>query len=209
MPIAIVLGLTLVIGLGLAVVNWNYEFIFYGAVLLLLVGLVWLLDRRVRVPTWVLWGMVVWTLAHLLGGTVSISQSVTEPGSPPNLYNLRLHPWLPKYDQVVHAFGFGISTVAAWRALSVSVRATGGRLLPRLGPLIAIVLVGMGIGAVNEALEFAATRIMPETNVGGYDNTGWDLVSNLVGCIAAAVYIRWNEARNGDADSGEPVSTGA
>jgi len=32
---------------------------------------------------------------------------------------------------------------------------------------------------------------MTETNVGGYVNTGWDLVANLVGATIAAVLIRW------------------
>ena len=48
----------------------------------------------------------------------------------------------------------------------------------------------MGFGALNEVVEFAATLSVPETNVGGYVNTGWDLVSNLVGCITAAILIR-------------------
>jgi len=43
----------------------------------------------------------------------------------------------------------------------------------------------MGLGALNEVVEFAATRLMPRTNVGGYENTGWDLVSNLAGCLIA------------------------
>jgi hypothetical protein len=37
---------------------------------------------------------------------------------------------------------------------------------------------------------FAAVLLVPETNVGGYINTGWDLVANLAGCIFAAVLIR-------------------
>jgi hypothetical protein len=47
----------------------------------------------------------------------------------------------------------------------------------------------MGVGAANEVVEFLATRVLPETNVGGYENTGWDLVSNTVGCLIAAVLI--------------------
>ena len=47
----------------------------------------------------------------------------------------------------------------------------------------------MGFGAANEVVEFIATRVLPETNVGGYENTGWDLVSNTVGCLVAAVLI--------------------
>lgn len=34
-----------------------------------------------------------------------------------------------------------------------------------------------------------AVLIMPETGVGGYVNTGWDLVANTVGATMAAVVI--------------------
>lgn len=47
----------------------------------------------------------------------------------------------------------------------------------------------MGFGAANEVIEFLATIILPETNVGGYENTGWDLVANFVGSLLAAVVI--------------------
>ena len=32
---------------------------------------------------------------------------------------------------------------------------------------------------------------LPETNIGGYINTGWDLVSNLVGVTVACGLIAW------------------
>ena len=49
----------------------------------------------------------------------------------------------------------------------------------------------MGFGGLNEVIEFFLTLTLPETNIGGYINTGWDLVSNLVGVIAACVLIAW------------------
>jgi hypothetical protein len=48
----------------------------------------------------------------------------------------------------------------------------------------------MGLGALNEVIEFAVTLSVPETNVGGYINTGWDLVANSVGAVGAATIIR-------------------
>lgn len=190
-------------GLALAIIYWNYEFIFYGLVMIVLVSCVWLVDRRVRLPLWVMSLLAAWGLLHLLGGTLPIPLSVTEPTTaegltpPPVLYNLRIHPLLPKYDQCVHAFGFFASTLASWRCLQVFVEggrdgpvAAGRSLSPTPGPLFAAAMIGMGLSAMNEVIEFAATRIMPGTNVGGYVNTGWDLVSNLVGCTAAVILIR-------------------
>jgi len=60
---------------------------------------------------------------------------------------------------------------------------------PTFGLLTLCVAAGMGFGAANEVVEFAATLMLPGTNVGGYENTGWDLVANLVGCLVAAAVI--------------------
>ena len=65
---------------------------------------------------------------------------------------------------------------------------------PTAGMLLICACAGMGLGATNEVVEFAATLLMPETNVGGYMNTGWDLVSNLIGATTAATWI-WLSCR--------------
>ena len=45
--------------------------------------------------------------------------------------------------------------------------------------------VPMGFGGLDEVIEFAINLTLPETNIGHYINTGWDLVSNPVGVTAA------------------------
>jgi hypothetical protein len=176
---------------GFALATRNLEFVYYSAwMVVFIAGVAWL-DRRCGLPTLVLWGLVAWTVAHLLGGTVPIPASVTEPGRPETLYNLRVQPWLPKYDQVVHCLGFGVATLTAWVGLAATYVSPPRR---SFGLMLGVVLMGMGLGAMNEVIEFIATVIMPETNVGGYVNTGWDLVANLVGCTAAACVIKLREA---------------
>jgi hypothetical protein len=51
----------------------------------------------------------------------------------------------------------------------------------------------MGLGAINEIIEFVATVVVPETGVGGYVNNALDLCWNGVGAtIAAARFVpRW------------------
>lgn len=61
---------------------------------------------------------------------------------------------------------------------------------PTFGMLTLCAAGGMGFGALNEVIEFIAVLTIPNTNVGGYENTGWDLVANLVGTILAGVIIR-------------------
>lgn len=181
---------------ALSLRGWNPEFLFYGLVMLLLMAMVWWLDTRVKLSAFSLWCLSIWGLAHMAGGTVPIPAHLTEPGEQSVLYSLRLAPWFPKYDQITHAFGFFTSTLVAWRAMNAIVSGSLGKppetisLRPTFGPVFGAMMIGMGLSAMNEIIEFVATLIFPNTNVGGYVNTGWDLVSNFTGCCIAALVIR-------------------
>lgn len=56
--------------------------------------------------------------------------------------------------------------------------------IPPLGMLTLFRAASKGFGGLNEVIEFFLTLTLPETNIGGYINTGWDLVSNLDGVTA-------------------------
>lgn len=186
-------GLVVLAGIAWAITKHNIEFLYYGGTLLLIAGGIIILDRRVRLPLFVLWGLFVWLILHLLGGLIAVPHSMVDTGMENDtLYNVRLAPWLPRYDQCVHAFGFFISTLAAWRGIYV---ASGRTLKPTFGPRLGAGLMGVGCGAVNEVIEFVGTRIMPNTNVGDFVNTGWDLVSNSVGATLAMLTIRFFHER--------------
>jgi putative membrane protein len=45
----------------------------------------------------------------------------------------------------------------------------------------------MGLGALNEIVEFAAVVASPSTGVGGYYNTALDLVFNGLGATLAVI----------------------
>lgn len=177
----------------------NGEFVLYTLVMGLLIALVFAMDRRVRFSRGVLWLLALWGLLHMAGGVLP-APPVLElaPGAeaPGVLYSWRAHPMAPKYDQVVHFFGFFVATLAAWEALSAAVAgAAGGRVRATAGLLLAAGLIGVGLGAVNEVVEFAAHLSLPETNVGGYENTGWDLVSNALGALAGVAWVRVRAGR--------------
>ena len=61
---------------------------------------------------------------------------------------------------------------------------------------IVVVMGGLGIGALNEILEFLVTVVVPKTGVGGYINTSLDLVSDLIGAIIAMIIIYFRERDN-------------
>jgi uncharacterized membrane protein YjdF len=175
------------IAIGVAIYSSNSEFVFYSLAVLVIIALIGFMDRRGTFSQLALWGLALWGLLHLAGGQMPIPYEVTEVGKSQVLYNLRLTPWLPKYDQFVHAYGFGLSVIAAHEAMS----AHFNRVL-KVGWAMgsALFLIGLGLGAVNEIIEFTAVLIVPETNVGGYVNTGWDLVSNGVGALAAVLFLK-------------------
>ena len=93
-------------------------------------------------------------------------------------------------DSVVHCFGFGSATWLIWEALRASVQYRLGRkLYPSAGMIALCIFAGMGLGAMNEIIEFVAVLNIPETNVGGYTNTCQDLISNLCGSLVAGLLI--------------------
>ncbi len=179
-------------GLLLAFRYLNLEFVFYAATVALQIALLLYIDRRVQFSPLVLWGLAIWGLLHFAGGLMPIPESITEPDRPANLYNMRLFPWFPKFDQLVHAYGFGFTVLLCHEALCVRLK----RHLPLDATVASILfLCAMGLGAMNEVIEFIAVLLMPETNVGGYHNTGWDLVSNGVGAIIALLFLTRRKSR--------------
>ena len=155
-------------------------------------------DRAVHLSSGLLWGLSLWGALHLFGGTVTLPEGWLASGPERVFYNLWIIPERLKYDQVVHAFGFGMTTWLCWQALrSALVKRCGspGAVQLSWGLAILCIAAGMGFGALNEVLEFAATLTVPNTNVGGYENTAWDLVSNLVGSVLAMTVIACHERR--------------
>lgn len=196
--VAVFVAATLVVFGGMAFSQGNSEFVFYLAVMLVLIGMVYGVHRRVGFSPVVLWLLAVWGLLHMAGGTVHVPAELADGESAdPVLYSLHPWSWLPRYDQVTHAFGFFTATLASAEALRAATRpARIG-----IGFAAACALMGVGFGALNEVVEFVAVMSLPNTNVGGYENTGWDLVSNTVGAAAGAglVLLRWGRGVVADA----------
>jgi hypothetical protein len=176
----------------------NDEFVFYFLVMCALIVAVGAVHLHVRLHIGALWGLSLWGLAHMAGGLTPVPASWPIKGDAFVLYNWWIVPGMLKYDQLVHAYGFGLVTWICWQSLRAALASRGVTVKPTFGLLTLCVAAGMGFGAANEVVEFIATLILPGTNVGGYENTGWDLVANLVGClvVAAVIYVRQSAARS-------------
>lgn len=168
----------------------NFEFMWYIAVMLgLTILLAWLALRK-GIPTYLLWLLSFWGLLHVMGGGVRIEEGV--------LYAQVLFPFVVdgdlsilKFDQLVHAYGFGVVALLVRHLIVRSVT------LSPFGVATLSVLAAMGLGAVNEVVEFIAVLSGP-TGVGGYFNTSLDLVANTFGAvIAVAAVSLWPKKAKG------------
>lgn len=189
----------LAIALVAGLLRGNDEFLFYIGVMLVLMGLVWAVNRAVGLSTGALWALSVWGLIHMAGGLVVVPAGWPVNAESRVLYSLWLIPERLKYDHLVHAYGFGVTTWVCWQGLRSAIRKRSGSApMPAFGLLVLAAAAGLGFGALNEVIEFVATLTMPETNVGGYINTGWDLVANTVGATVAVILIRmFDRGRSG------------
>ncbi|NNC90244.1 MAG: DUF2238 domain-containing protein [Akkermansiaceae bacterium] len=170
--------------------NNNREFVIYILVMVVMIAAIFIVHRRSNLSRGLLWALSVWGLLHMAGGLVPIPASWPYNGPNSVLYSLWLIPDRLKYDQVVHAYGFAITTWLCWEALRAGLEGRLGRTLRPTGGLVVLCAAGgMGFGAFNEIVEFFATLTLPHTNVGDYENTGWDLVFNAIGSTIAAAVI--------------------
>ena len=179
-----------------ALASGNSEFVFYIVVMVILVALVGVVHVHIGLPESAPWALRIWGLAHIAGGLIPVPADWPTHGPNHVLYSLWLIPERLKYDQVVHAYGFGVTTWICWLGLQSTLSGAGIDPAPTAGRLVLAWAAGQGFGALNEVIEFAATLMVPNTNVGGYLNTGWDLVSNLVGATLAVLIIWFSYRRS-------------
>lgn len=187
LPIVIVNVLSVIIFSILFLQRKNYEFMIYIGVIIFFMALILSTNKRINYPNSVLWGLTLWSVLHMSGGGIYINGQ--------KLYAMMIYPLIGepynifKFDQFVHIVGFFVATLVVYHLIK-----------PKLvknhkwaALSIVVVMGGFGLGALNEVVEFAATVIVPETGVGGYENTALDLVADLVGAVLAMVYVYFRE----------------
>lgn len=190
-PLAIFTGAYMAIAGIAALVSGNKEFIFYIATMVFLITGVLLIHWRMPFYAAQLWALTFWGLMHMAGGLLPVPHDWPTDGGQAVLYSLWLIPNYLKYDQLVHVYGFGVTTWLCWHGLHQQLLTRNPtKVFPSIGMLSLACAGGMGFGALNEVVEFIAVLTIPNTNVGGYFNTGWDLLFNLIGCLFAAFLIR-------------------
>ncbi|HEY0964203.1 MAG TPA: DUF2238 domain-containing protein [Candidatus Paceibacterota bacterium] len=164
----------------------NFEFVIYVAVIVVIMGTLLLTAHRTEFPHWLLWLLSLWGLLHVLGGAV-----ITDDGV---LFAYRIYPffngggefYILKYDQVVHAYLYGLVAIAAHHIMRHTIGIQGRTVL-----VAAIaVLISLGVSSLNEIMEFLIAVSLERNGVGGYENAMLDLIFNLSGAlVATALYV--------------------
>ncbi|PIS04736.1 MAG: hypothetical protein COT81_04945 [Candidatus Buchananbacteria bacterium CG10_big_fil_rev_8_21_14_0_10_42_9] len=162
----------------------NYEFLMYIGVIIIILFVILAANKKIAFPNAVLWALTAWGLMHMSGGAFYPGGTL--------LYKIILIPISEEYgifrfDQFVHVVGFGAATLAMYYLLKPLLRSN---LTKWTALSIVVVMAGLGVGALNEIIEFIAVVIVPETGVGGYNNTSLDLVADLIGALIAIAYIQ-------------------
>ena len=186
-PILIVNVVALVVFSFLFLKQNNHEFVIYIGVIIFFLLLIATTNARVNYPNIVLWALTAWALLHMAGGGLFFGGV--------RLYEImlvELSETVPifRYDQFVHIVGFAAATVTMFYVLKPLLRPDLNRFL---GLYFIVIMAGLGVGALNEIVEFFTGVIVPESGVGGYLNTSLDLVADLIGAIIAMVIVRFAE----------------
>ncbi|MEI6222507.1 MAG: hypothetical protein WCP97_07110, partial [bacterium] len=87
-----------------------------------------------------------------------------------------------RYDQFVHIVGFGAATLMMAHLFKPLLKPGAER---TISFAILLIMAGLGVGAVNELVEFAVTLVVPNNGVGGYMNTCLDLAADTIGAVVA------------------------
>ena len=165
----------------------NYEFLFYVVILVALTAFVSTLHLRFNFSTLVLIGASIWGFMHMAGGSFRVAGG--------RLYGYIILPIASesvagtdifRFDQFAHFYCYLVVTVMLFYIIKPYLKEGANW----FSLSVLLFFMGMGVGALNEFLEFLPVLFLKNTGVGGYFNTLWDIVFNGLGAIAGVIYLK-------------------
>tara|TARA_Y100000310_G_C20675341_1_gene812721 strand:+ start:1504 stop:1974 length:471 start_codon:yes stop_codon:yes gene_type:complete len=149
-------------------------------------------EKKARFPLYVWWGLTAIVLLHFLGTVILIDGEI--------LYKIILIPivgypyFILKFDQVMHFLGFFVITLIFYYILKPMLSTK--QLKFNLVLLLIIAMIGLGVGGIKEILDFIMSVLLQKDNTIRYQNTGLDLISDLVGAMSASLVVWYTERKN-------------
>lgn len=165
---------------AVSIIRKNYEFIFTIGITSLLLLIVILYYKKFHLSSKVVAGLTLLGFMHVIGGNIYINST--------RLYDIWiLHPIL-QYDNLMHFLGLFIITIIVYNLLypHLDKKIEHNKLLLSL----LIILASLGVGVFNEIIEVVAVVFLGAAKqVGDYMNNAQDLIFNLLGSIAAVIFV--------------------
>lgn len=166
-----------------AIAKSNYEFIMYSLTVLLLLIFGVYLHQQVRLPAFIIIGLSLLGLMHMLGGNIY--------GGGERLYDKIFLFGLARYDNIIHFIGSVLGTFVLNELFYFLVEKE--TIKNRRFYYFSLFLMGLGVGLINEIVELAAVVFLSaQDGVGDYLNNAIDLVYNSIGVIVAIIILDIN-----------------
>ncbi|MFA6410915.1 MAG: hypothetical protein WCW26_05085 [Candidatus Buchananbacteria bacterium] len=169
-----------------ALVETNYEFLYYTFLVTVIILIVTVLDKQLYLDSFIVLSLSVLGFLHFLGGNLYFADS--------RLYNFYLIPNIFRYDNLVHTYGSFIATLALYSLLSSYI----DQKIKKKYYIFAsvLMLMAMGLGTIVELVELSAVIFLNAgAQVGGYYNNAFDLFFNTIGAGIAVVVIYFYQKR--------------
>ncbi|MBU0962287.1 MAG: DUF2238 domain-containing protein [Nanoarchaeota archaeon] len=166
--------------LVLLIINKNFELVFYIVEIAVLTLIVIFYHKHLYLTRNILFGLFLFAALHILGVYIYIGDV--------RLYDFWIISNILKYDNIVHFIGSFVAALIAYNLLfpyiDDKIKMKGIYLT------LLLILIVSGVGAFNEILELVGVIFFNAAkDVGGYMNNAFDLVFNLLGVLAASIYL--------------------
>lgn len=158
-------------------VNGNYEFLTYTVTIGVLIFVLIKMDRIFSFAQMAKWGFATWLFLHLMGGSLHIGSGRLYDTILINLVGAPLHIF--RYDQFMHFFCYFVFALFVYSVVKSYLKNKVNKWVL----FFIVVLIGEGIGGINEIIEFGTVVFLHSTGVGDYYNNALDLVFNFIGAI--------------------------
>lgn len=158
----------------------NLEFLYYTILMVGLICFVLMYNLQLHLGFFIVMNLSILGFMHLLGGNHYVEGI--------RLYDRFFLDGVLRYDNIVHAYGTFIATLALYSLIVDFIDVRLRRHYIRFS--LVLVLMAIGIGTINELVEFAAVVFLGAAEqVGDYFNNALDLLFNTIGSIAACLII--------------------